>query len=326
MKKYGSCEKEPECTVSQTGTCFFQKRPLESCDFYAAPEEAEEGDEASNESNEELKSFHSGQGLTLSEARALANETYAHLIGLLGEFDVGKTSLVASIYVLAAHRMLTDFTFKSSLTIPALEERAEFARSWVDGKPGGAPPHTVLGDKEFPPLLHLALMSGSEPVHLLFTDLPGEWTEELVARADAAAQFQFLHRCDCILIALDCKKLQDLRESEVRRLKILFERLASMQLDPDIPIFLVLTKFDLVGQVVPPAVDDILRDAQKIGYKPSIATTAAWSKTNGVAPGSGVPALIKNIVSAGQFRLKLSKLLPESGTRHFHAVGVEYGE
>ncbi|HEY9774051.1 MAG TPA: hypothetical protein V6C81_09625 [Planktothrix sp.] len=271
--------------------------------------------------------FHSGRALTFSEANEISNEKYTHLIGILGEYAAGKTTMLAAIYLLLAHRELNGFTFKSSLTIPAFEEIAAKAREWANNKPSGAPPHTIVDTKEFPPVLHLEIVDEIGISNLLLTDLPGEWTQDLIATEYKPEQFGFLHRCDCILYCLDAHKLES-DIGELRKLRILFERLTKQaELSAHIPIFIVLTKIDLVSNLSQDLLDKVAALSDAFGYSPQLRRIAAWSQSSDIPAGSGVADLVSDILRSNKWQLQVAEKSKSpdgyQNLRNFHSLGLK---
>lgn len=321
MKADGVCSKV-ECTVATTGICLLGNL-VEQCSYFER--DSQSSTVESQQGAEKLVcGFHSGFELSLQELTRLSRKDYAHLVAILGDYDAGKTTLLASLYLMIVHRMLEGYTFRGSYTLPAFEERAISARNWSAGKLNESPPHTVLGDVGFPPLLHLSLNTKSGSANFFFTDLEGEWTNDLRTKEDASAKFDFLHRSDVILILIDRNELHQHQRQEMRKLGMLFERLKTgLKLRASVPMFLVLTKVDLSNDNMDYSTL-LLAEAAKSGYHPVVLGTAAWPKVR-TQTCSGLQELIDAVCSSvtGEYEF------PAVGSkatmrRQFLNVGFEY--
>ena len=120
---------------------------------------------------------------------------YTHLIGVLGSNKVGKTCLLASLYLLASHgNLLPEFYFAGSLTLQGFEDRVRDLRGWEQGGlPDKLVERTHLQDPRRPALMHLCLKEkkpNGRWLDLLLTDLPGEWTNDLIEHESNAARLK----------------------------------------------------------------------------------------------------------------------------------------
>src|SRR5690349_12991431 len=127
------------------------------------------------------RKFHTGLELGTEDALEITQSRYAHLIGVLGSYDAGKTCFLLSLYLMASRGVLpAKYAFAGSLTLKGFEDRARRLREWKGGAlPSQLVDHTSLADPRRPGLLHLALRQRSgerKRYDLLLTDLPGEWS------------------------------------------------------------------------------------------------------------------------------------------------------
>lgn len=305
------------CLVANSTRCLRDIEPPESCEFYEDSDtEEDEKEEAETEETKvadagESYEFHLGIELGYDDALVITRNSYAHVLTILGETEVGKTCLLTCFYILAIRKRLSGYLFSGSLTLPAFEQRARHARQWEAGIPKSMPSHTNLADKRSPAFLHLQLQGEGDTKQysdVLFTDLPGEWTADLMDREDTHTQFSFIHRSDAILILIDASKLTKTASGnvQIRNAEVLFERLAkNLNLDRTIPIYLVLAKSDLVAMKVPAAVEKIKSAAAQHGFSLKIHQVAAWSTTTKTKAGTGVEKLLLDILSTRD-RPKLS--------------------
>ncbi len=304
----GRC-KDPDCTVAETGKCLKHGDPKDCPDF--TPEEdsqttaAGSGSEAATEpEHQQIYRFHSGQALGTQDLLELTMGRYCHLIGVLGEQDVGKTCLLLSLYLMASHGYLKpEYAFAGSLTLGGFEDRARRLRKWTAGLPGRLADHTSLEDPRTPSLLHLALKGGGElgdRYDLLLTDLPGEWTKNLIDKARTASRFELLQRADGIVLVVDGTALagNEQRHLVLHRGKLALERLLhDVGLDKRIPLVLFISKCDKLGGDVPAAASELAQHALDLGFTPKVLAGASFSSVPDEVPnGLGVLDTVKSVL------------------------------
>jgi hypothetical protein len=296
-----TCTKQ-DCAVAVTGKCLELHEPA-SCpnakaSFDATTAEKPPGKVAA-------RKFPGATEIGLKEAREIMNGRYAHIVGILGAYDAGKTCMLNALYLLAANAELAPrFRFAGSLTLAGFELRTRRLRKWSKGQlPAQLAEHTTHADPRNPGLLHIALSdskNGSRRLELLLTDLPGEWTTGLIQKAQRAAQFEFLQRADGLVIAVDGRSLRnaDTKHAERLSLEHLIDRLAdSVNLDRRIPIYLVACKADEAGIEVPLELETVAAHARSKGYTAMAVSVASFSrKPNDVPNGYGIQALVESIV------------------------------
>ena len=117
------------------------------------------------------------------------------------------------------------------LTLQGFEERARGLRNWSDGKlPDQLVAHTHLQDLRQPAFMHLCLnrnIKDRKFVDLLLTDLPGEWTDNLIKSARGIVAFEFLQRANEILYVIDGPQLmnKETKNLEIYNATVAFDRL-----------------------------------------------------------------------------------------------------
>jgi len=306
-----SCSKE-DCTVAATGTCVLLNKPPETCPHATILDNGEsrsvDHDEAvvdqSPQSEEVGRAFFSGFELGTSDAAEVMRANYGTVIAVLGQYDTGKTCFLASLYLMVACRGIgDDLGFAGSLTLNGFEARARRLREWSNGAlPKQLVDHTVLADPRKPALLHMGLRerSGAKRRYdLLITDLPGEWSTDLIKDAGVADRFAFLRRADGIVIALDGPMLKGPeRHAAAQNAKLLVSRLAdTLNVDRSLPFILMVTKADEIGMAVPSIVGSIEAHATKVGFAPKVIPVAAISRSPAtVKSGTGVMDVLESIL------------------------------
>lgn len=224
----------------------------------------------------------SGQHLGGAELRELLSASPARLIGVLGPFNAGKTSLLTAFFLQLASGQPPDFPFRfaSGRSLQSLWQLAARAHDWSgypDAEIVGHTPTTVgLGRQ-----LHLGLKPAARGddrhIDVLFSDLPGEWITGATSDAGAdqgsgavgwidhsespqAEQLAFLRRCSAFLVVADAGVLASEQGRAVDRITA-----AILQRLCDLPpaatpraLALVLNKYDLVyAQAGPPPADGV---------------------------------------------------------------------
>lgn len=310
-----SCTRE-NCTIVETGICLeSHQNPSSECPYYR-PSPVEQGQPllsvveppATTELDPWLhggRAFHQGLELGVEDARALMYGRYVHLIGILGATNVGKTCFISSLYLLASTGALRPrYHFGQSLTLQGFEDRARLMRRWNFG--GVAPEvlteHTRLQDPRNPAFMHLALRENhgnGRKIDLLLSDLPGEWTTDLVRRASTVDRFRFLQRADGIVVMLEGPLLvsDSERHLEHHRATILLERLrADVHVSTTIPIVLVITKSDALGMQLPPLAYKINEHARNLGFQSHVLPLAAFSRNSDVPSGTGMHQILEALL------------------------------
>ncbi|WP_433972819.1 TRAFAC clade GTPase domain-containing protein [Tunturiibacter lichenicola] len=260
--------------------------------------------------------FHQGIELGADDAVEIMCARYTHLIGVLGSTDAGKTCLLSSLYLMATDGMLpASYQFAGSLTLQAFEDRARGLRKWEKGAlPSQLVDHTVLAHPRQPSLLHLAIQektTNRRRVDLLLTDLPGEWTDNLVLRAAVAPSFEFLRRADGIIIVVDGKLLvSDRQFVEVQRVRQFIERLSTnVGIGRHVPFVLLVSKSDEIAMQMPAGAIELKEYIESLGYRARVVSAAAFSRTpKEVKSGTGVFEAIEILIN--------SKSIAQDGSIH----------
>jgi hypothetical protein len=195
----------------------------------------------------------------------LLRRSPARFIAVLGSFNAGKTSLLASFFLQLAQGQAKDlpYRFASSLTLKGFRDLAERANQWSGSPTEGIVPRTVTETRRF---LHLGLRP-SHPrddrhLDVLISDLPGEWTRDWIRIENEAAQrrFDFLPRANGFMVVVDSHTLlkdkgnqKDAETSRVLRRITDLARSPSTN-GPRRGLALVLSKLDLIiDEVEPPS-------------------------------------------------------------------------
>jgi hypothetical protein len=157
-----------------------------------------------------------GRHLDLLQAGAIVRRSPARLISVLGPYDAGKTSLMASFFLQIANGQYgaLPYRFASSRTLYGFQDLVARANRWA-GKPGEPiVAHTPKEEsKETGRFLHLGLRPSNPAddrhIDLLLSDVAGEWIEGWTRRVDdeARRRLAFIPRSDGFVIVADTFEL-----------------------------------------------------------------------------------------------------------------------
>lgn len=336
----GTCEK-PGCTVAETNKCLLSHDDVTACpNFRTAGALVETVDTMVSPPepgptvplaalSSAVRFFPTGLELGTEDVAEIMRARYGYVVGILGSWNAGKTCFLLSLYLMASRGALPPaYLFASSQTLPGFEARARHIRNWAGGPlPEQLADHTRLDDPRKPAFLHLGLREASgakRSFDLMLTDLPGEWSKNLIDRAATAPRFAFLRRADGIIVVVDGPLLEsNSRHSELQRSRHLLQRLVdSVGVDKRTPLVLLVSKCDLLQMKRPAVVDELDQYAKSLGLSPEVVLCAAFSRTpQTVANGLGVFETLEKILThAPAARQKIAPS-PDSGGRAF----VDFG-
>lgn len=305
----------PGCQVLASGSCLLSHPDPNACPHFgdvAATAKADEvvgapsgQAELSPLPGSAARLFSAGLELGVEDAAAIMRARYSHLVGILGSSEAGKTCFLLSLYLMASRGSLPkSHLFAGSRTLPGFEARARLLRMWRGGPlPEKLADHTRLADPRQPGFLHLALRetAGAKRLcNVLLTDLPGEWTANLVNRAATSSRFRFLRRADGIVLVVDGPMLNSAtRHAELQRSRHLLDRLVhSVGVDVTTPLVLLVSKYDRLQMQRPAAIDDLEGHAKSLGFRPDVVLCAAFSTVpKTVENGLGVFETIERVLS-----------------------------
>ena len=281
-----------DCTVEETGVCLLNNDPSE------CPERLDEsGLEADAPvGTNGMAQFPGSWAWTLLDARDLMRRRYVRVVAILGEPNAGKTACLASLYLLVARDRLTDFSFADSRTLRGFEEISQGARRWNQGAiPDQMTVHTELSDDRTPGFLHVRLVrrGSSTATDFLLSDLPGEWTSDLI-NENRVDRFEFAKRADAIWLVVDGSALEDVqrRQVTIHRTKLLLERLGAL-LQSRLPLILVSTRRDQ-AKAPDKALEMLCAEGRRLGFDTGAIKVASFSRNAQVEPGHGIEGLIRS--------------------------------
>jgi len=222
------------------------------------------------------------------------------------------------------------YRFAGCMSLQAFEDRARGLRKWDGGNLANQlVDHTILDDPRQPSLLHLALREcdgDRKRFDLLLTDLPGEWTDNLIDSANNASAFEFLQRADGIVLVIDGNRLlSDDRHLELQNMRNFCERLAQdVGVALSTPIVILVSKADEIESKMPPHAVELEDFIKGLGFPARTILCAAISRTPQEVPnGTGVFEAIEAIIAPATAQGYPAAIPTESqSVRCFQKYGV----
>jgi hypothetical protein len=248
------------------------------------------------------RSFYAGRELGIEDAAEVMRSTYCKVVGLVGLADVGKTSFLTAIYLLACCEQLSGFRFAGSRTLQGFEERARLLRKWDNATlPTQLAIRTTRQELRQGGLLHLRLATEDGPVDttdILLSDVPGDWFKDLIRHHELAERVAFLKRADALIFLVDAERLLSpgQRSQELHSARLLLERLVhDVGVRPDIPFIFAVSKIDANGRVdAITGEGELIKAAEAFGLKPTLVRCASFSRCPADVPsGYGVPEILR---------------------------------
>lgn len=307
-----TCSQEG-CTIAETGVCA-NTGEAAPCELAASSVEddiaqelssAEIGREAVRLSEPVISEaegavLHPGIELGLGDLSDLMGRQHSHLVGILGESNTGKTMFLTALYLALSCRKgeAHGYTFAGSMTLPGFEDRARSGRKWA--KPGEGLPermsiHTQSADGRSAGFLHLDVVetSSRRRSRLLLSDLPGEWTSELIINSRHAERLSFLNRADAILILIDGPSLVgSTRHATEEEHRMLIDRVAEICGDQAGRMAIVATKGDEIALHQPTVLTRLVDHARVKGFDAIPHIIASISRKTEIESGAGVVELM----------------------------------
>ncbi|MDO8329807.1 MAG: hypothetical protein Q7T36_04980 [Fluviicoccus sp.] len=223
------------------------------------------------------------------------------VVAIVAGPEVGKTTMIATMYELIHRGRLTAYRFAGSETLRGYEERCHLSRMASNAARSDTP-HTPISAKLSFTHLKVATLSGIKDV--IFSDRSGEHFDNALKRPSDIAGFAELKRADIILLLVDLEQLLKTPHhptSQVRRLFMAMEQHALLE---NKPVRLVGTKADLaktrdarseaISALNELAVDLSRRTVGRVSVTSSLIASRASAGSTQI--GEGFEALIDEIL------------------------------
>ena len=238
--------------------------------------------------------LHPGVELGIDDMSALMSEEPSQLIAILGPQNAGKTLYLVALYLICACGQSQDFgyEFAGSLTLPGFEDRARNSRRWqFDQMPTKMTAHTRVTDSRGPGFMHLDLFNTNTSSfrRLFLSDLPGEWTTQLIDDVQVSERFTFLNRADVVCLMVEAASLVGpSRHSEVEKQRMLIDRIKAITPPKGRKLAILASKGDVLKLEQPPALQEIADYAEQAGFEARAMTIASVSSQQEIDSGAGI--------------------------------------
>jgi hypothetical protein len=157
-----------------------------------------------------------GRHLGLVEAEAIAQRSPARVISVLGPFNAGKTSLMASFFLQIANGQYGTFPYRfaSSRTLYGFQDLVNRATRWSGKSSEQIVEHTPKEDAaDGGRFLHVGLRprasADDRHIDVLLSDVAGEWIEgwSKLVDEDSRRRLAFIPRSDGFIVVADAPAL-----------------------------------------------------------------------------------------------------------------------
>jgi len=183
-----------------------------------------------------------GRSLDAAACDALLRRWGGTVIGIVAAPEVGKTTLISTLYELLYRRRMVGFGFAGSETLRAYEERCHLARFSSDAAAADTPRTKVGAGLQF---THLRIATPSGIQNAVFADRSGELFDKALARPADIDDFVELHRADVIIILVDLVLLTSSTHLTVSAIRRLFMAMDQRSMLENRRVLLVGTKADV---------------------------------------------------------------------------------
>lgn len=168
-----------------------------------APDPEESPDVEESESNQSAIELGGGESLTLSQADRLSNRYGGRVVLVAGEFQSGKTTLVAELYGRFLKGSYSGWSFAGSDCLRALDGRYHGTRE----NSGLTHPDVPRTEDEEMRLVDLRLQQGGKRLPLMLTDIRGELFDGIVEGGPVASLVPLATRADQLVVLIDGKQI-----------------------------------------------------------------------------------------------------------------------
>lgn len=247
--------KKTDCTAEwdeQNPSCLCGEMDYKICKYYLGNAHLEINTAAEENSYSAtdtvtLPIAWTGDAMGIVDMEWICNKRQAFVIGVIGTVASGKTTLLATLYMLLrSGKSIGNYRFAGSYTLLGWEKIAHFL-TFNEHKHLFFPPHTSSKSLRVPSLLHLLLKDSDGRYHdLLFTDAPGEWFSDwaISANSEESKGARWIDECaDAFVLIADSQAFKDNIGKARRELTVIAERMKNTHLQR--PTALTWTKTDV---------------------------------------------------------------------------------
>ena len=191
------------CGGPRSGVCI-NNLPFDECPDVAEIGEEVEADERSAEPITQPVTLPGARSLGIPACDALLRQRGGTVVGIVAGPDVGKTTLIATIYELLHRKRMPSFGFAGSETLRGHEERCHLARLSSNASNPDTRRTPVGVGLEF---IHLRIAASGGMRDVLFADRSGEHFQAALSRPAEIEGFAELHRADAVVLLVDLARL-----------------------------------------------------------------------------------------------------------------------
>jgi hypothetical protein len=188
----------------------------------------------------------SGKGLTTAQTAAITTRSFVSVVLFAGTADCGKTTLLATLYLLFQKGPFAGYIFAGSDTLVGFENRLYLARI-ASGQAAASTPRTRVSE-----YLHLRVRRQdlSQPIRdMLLCDLSGEDFRGAKDDSETCKGMKIISRADRFVLLIDGKKMSDEATKQTAKndpLMLLRNCLETGRLNQNSIIDVLFTKWDIV--------------------------------------------------------------------------------
>jgi hypothetical protein len=263
----------------------------------------------------------SGEPFGVIDLNIISQNKRPLIIGLIGPSDAGKTTFLATLYMLLRKGIsLYSFSFAGSNTLTGWEKLAHSLTFKSDNEISWLP-HTSTDTERFRGLLHVKFKKGKDYKDIIFTDAAGEWfkfwaEDETDERAIHAKWID--NNADAFILFADCKAFTNDKGEAKYLLSSLISRMYNT--NNKRPVAFVWAKSDY-----------LLKDDLKNNYNKQIATNFALSTNFNVSvknteQHSEILKVINWIVLNESCRINLPEISVKNQDDFFFSIRQNYGQ
>jgi hypothetical protein len=234
------------CGGPRSGVCI-NSLPFDECpDVIPVADEEEQAppEQAAKPPVPESVKTPGGRSLDTAACDALLRQRGGTLIGIVAGPEVGKTTMIGTMYELIHRGRMPAFGFAGSETLRGYEERTHLARISSNLDKADTPRTRLEAKLDF---THLRLATDHGIRDVYFSDRSGEHFDIALGKPGDFSTFAELQRADTILMMVDLEQLRLTPQPVMSWVRRMFMALEQHGLIMGKPFTLVGTKADLLA-------------------------------------------------------------------------------
>ncbi len=198
-------ENPVECPHAAKGTSQEEREPEAEAELEHVTEPTQNLEGEEMEPTQDVIELGGGESLTLPQADHLANRYGGQVVLIAGEFQSGKTTLVAELYGRFLKGSYDGWSFAGSDCLRALDRRYHGTRE----SSGLTHPDVPRTEDEEMRLVDLRLHRSGKRLPLMLSDIRGELFDGIVGGGPVATIVPLAARADQLVVLIDGKQIAD---------------------------------------------------------------------------------------------------------------------